>query len=96
MTYPPAPSNIGKRHAAKTPSGNRFYFIWLIPATIWTIVWTGSIIADKFRIEARLLSRRSLVVQNPKVSSRRSQAGTTLASRSRRVGKFKRESLLFC
>jgi hypothetical protein len=27
MTYPPAPSNIGKRRTAKTPSGKRFYFV---------------------------------------------------------------------
>ena len=26
MNYPPAPSNIGKRRTAKTPSGKRFYF----------------------------------------------------------------------
>jgi hypothetical protein len=26
MSYPPAPSNIGNRCTAKTPSGKRFYF----------------------------------------------------------------------
>lgn len=26
MSYPPAPSNIGRQSIARTPSGNRFYF----------------------------------------------------------------------